>query len=347
MTVYIALAVFPVFFGTFFSNLNKDKRQKICFYFMCGLAMFLVMGLRHYSLGSTDTLNYYNAMKRAIASETWAEFYNADYFEIGAQVLIFSLSRVFNDPQWLLVITSLFFIVSILYFVERNSDNIPLSITAYIALGLMQFHLQGMRQSIAMSICIFAYEQAKKKHLFRFILLVLLATAFHQTAIVFFPIYFICRLKFSTKNLLIFAAGAALIAYFANTIIGIANQLFDRDYNTSVESGGYVATAIYFIILFVVLLYYYHRDMDVQTPLLYVLIVGTVCYILRYIGTLAAERISFYFAFSQIALLPKAVKIMAGKDKMIMYLLVSVLAVALFAYRLMGSDFVPYRFFWQ
>ena len=113
MTVYIALAIFPFFLGFLFPKLKEDKQQKICFYFLCGVAMLLVMGLRHYGLGSEDTLNYYNAMKRALNSQTWSSYYNPDSYEIGSQLFIFVLSRIFENPQWLLVITSLIYIVSI------------------------------------------------------------------------------------------------------------------------------------------------------------------------------------------------------------------------------------------
>ncbi len=348
MAMYLTLAIAPIFLSSFFPGLNQNKKQRKYYFILCGIAMLIVMGLRHNSLGSTDTQNYYNAMQRAVNSDSWSEYYRLDYYEIGMQFFVFVLSRIFHEPQWLLIATSLIYIVSIFYFIERNSDDIPLSLTAYISLGLMMFHLQGMRQSIAMCICLFAYEQAKRKHLVKFILLVLLAATFHQTAIVFFPIYFLVKMKYSAKNLLFMAAGSAIIVFFADSIIGVANNVFDRDYYTSVDSGGFVATSIYIILLIVSLFYYHHQQQnDESSSLLYVLILGTLCYIMRYIGTLAAERISFYFAFSQIALLPNAIKIVVEKDKPLMKLIIIVLAVALLAYRLNSSEFVPYKFFWQ
>lgn len=348
MTIYIASAVFPVFLGVFFPKLSEDKRQKRLFYIICGTVLLLVMGLRHYSLGSTDTLNYYDTMRRALASATWASFYDADSYEIGSQFLIFVLSRIFKDPQWLLVITSIIYIISIFYFVEHNSEDIPLSITLYVTLGLMTFHLQGMRQSIAMSICLFAYEQAKNKHLVRFLLLVALATAFHQTAIVFLPVYILCRMKFSKKSIFIMCAIAVIAVINADKIIQIANAIFHRSYTTSVDQGGFVAVLIYAIILILTLVFDDSlKNGNEQTPLLFILILGFICYIMRYFGTLAAERISFYFAFSQLALLPNSKFVVLKKEQTVMRLLIILLSVALMAYRLHGSEFVPYLFYWQ
>lgn len=347
MLIYILLAISPVFFGLLYPNWYSSKIRRKRFYILCGLAMFIVMGLRHYSLGSTDTWSYCYDMKRAIESTSWLSYYSPNYYEIGAQAFIYLLSRVFREPQWLLAITSLIYIISIFYFVDRNSDDIPLSITAYITLGLMMFHLQGMRQSIAMSICLFAYEQAKRQNLMRFVLLVLFAALFHQTAIVFFPVYYLCRIRLSTSSILGCGFCAVVVVFSADRIIGFANALFDRNYVNTVDSGGFVATAIYFIILLVALFYYRGKEQDQKTSLVFVLIVGCLCYGLRYFGTQAAERISFYFSFAQLALLPLTSKIVVKRDQRLMRCIVILLMILLFAYRLGGSEFVPYKFFWQ
>ena len=348
MIIYLALAIFPILLGSLFPKLKTDRQQKIKFYLICGAVMLFVMGLRHYSLGSTDTLHYYNAMKRALASRTWDKFYNPDSYEVGSQIFIFIISRIFEHPQWLLVISSLVFIIGIFYFVDHNSDDIPLSITLYLTLGLMMFEIQGMRQSLAMSICLFAYEQAKNKHLIRFIALVLLAITFHQTAIIFLPIYLLCRMKFSKKNLLFMCIAAIIVVDNATLIMQIANAYFDRSYTDTVDQGGFVALLIYVIVLVLALaLDKDIRNNSTQTPLLYILIIGFIAYILRYFGARAAERISFYFVFSQLALLPNAIKSFVKDERFMVRSMIVVLAIALMSYRLYGSKFVPYMFFWE
>ncbi len=347
MTAYIALAIFPILLGACFPKLHKSKKQKMTFFILCGIVMLAIMGLRHYSLGSTDTTNYYNAMQRAINSPNWQSFYDPEYYEAGLQAFMYALSRVFNHPQWILFITSLIYVVSIFYFANNNSDNIPLSITTYISLGLMQFHLQGMRQSIAMCICLFAYEQAKRKHPIKFLLLVILATTFHQTAVVFLPIYFMCRMKFSWKSMSLIAVGSIFMVVFTDRIINIANMAFDKNYENTVTSGGFVALSIYIILLGITLWYYNRHKPDDKLPLLFVLILATLCYGMRYTGALVAERVSFYFSFSQIALLPAALRMFAQKDRKMWGYVASVFVVALFIYRLVGSEFITYKFFWQ
>ena len=75
--------------------------------------------------------------------------------------------------------------------------------------------------------------------------------------------------------------------------------------------------------------------------------IGCCFYLMRYLGALAVERVSFYFMFGQLVLLPQAIKCFDGNSKIIINTVVIVLSIALFIYRLSGSDLVPYMFFWQ
>lgn len=354
MIAYLAVAVMPGFLALFCADriysANAEIRQKSKkkYLFLCGLILFFFMALRSNSIGSSDAYNYYNMMRRAIASNGWEQYYNPDGVEPGFQLLLFLLSRLFNSPQAIIVFSAAIYVISIIYTIYHNSDDVAFSLTMYITLGLMQFEMQGMRQSIAISICFFAYEFAKKRKLIPFLLLVLLAMQFHQTAIVFAAVYFIFRMKYRWNYLCAFVAAAGIACYSADAIIGLANNYFDRNYYISVNSGGFIATAIYLLII--VFAFFFNRKLRtdrIQTASLYLTMTGCICYLIRYIGTLAAERISFYFMFGQLILLPNTMACLTSQERQVVKFIVYILMFGLFAYRLNGSDFLPYRFFWQ
>lgn len=347
MMVYVLIAVFPVLLGYFFPQLNNNKTQKKQFYLFCGTVLLFVMGFRHYSLGSTDTLNYYNAMRRAVASSS-LQSYLTDVYEVGSQLFIYLLSRIFEEPQWLLIVTSAIYIISVFYFVDRNCDDIPMSISVYITFGLFAFHMQGMRQSLAMCICLFAYEQAKKRHLFRFILILMFAMAFHQTAILFAPIYFLIGMRYSRKNIGIMLGASAVVLLFADRILSWANNLFDRNYISAVDSGGVITLFINILIILIILLYDRRlKEGNEQTPFLFIAIICALCYAFRYVGSNMAARVSYYFAFAQIALVPRT-KLMVVAKQMDWYrLLLLTVSVVYYIYHLNATGFLPYKFFWQ
>ena len=328
-------------------NVLKEKREKR-YLIISGVSIFLFMGLRSRYIGSTDTQGYCYLMNHAILSPDWKTFYDPEGVEKGFQIFTFALSRVFKDAQWLIVISSAIYTVSILYFIKNNSDDVVMSLVMYITLDLMRFEMQGMRQSIAMCICIFAYECTKRKQPIRFFLLVALATQMHRTAIVFFVVYFIRNFKFKAIHMMIFLALSAALFSVSDNLVTTANDLFDTSYTSRVSSGGFVSVAIYgLIILSTILCNKKLKDDDTTVMLFYITILGTTCYLMRYVGTLIAERISFYFVFAQVALLPNTLNQLSKNERPIIKFLVYLLMIALCAYRLMGSNMIPYEFFWQ
>ncbi len=144
--------------------------------------------------------------------------------------------------------------------------------------------------------------------------------------------------------------GIILFVYFSQSLINLANTLWDRQYYFAVESGGIVATLIYVLIfLFCIIVAKKPMSENIDNTMFYVLIAGFVCYLERYIGALAAERISFYFMFSQIILLPNVLKNgkIEEKDKVAVEMIIIALCVMLYTYRLIGSDLIPLKFFWE
>ena len=347
MTPYLILASTPLVGLLLYGRLNTEKKKK-SFVVFCGIVLFLFMALRSRYLGSTDSLNYYNMMRRAVNCDTFSRYYDPEGVEIGFQVLVFLLSRIFHDSQMILVLSSALYAFSICFFVYHNSDDTAFSLTMYVCLGLFSFQVQGMRQAIAMSVCMMAYELVKKRKLALFLLAVLPLILIHRTAIIFIPVYFIYNLKYDAKGLVMIAGFSAALLFASKRVVAIANMLFDSDYNQTKDSGGFIAVMVY--ILIIVFAVFFDKELktnDARKGLFYVTVLGAVFYLMRYFGTQAAERISFYFLFGQTALLPGTISLLKPKERTLVKLIVYVLMIALFAYRLRGSDLAPYKFFWQ
>ena len=351
MIAYILLTLSPLVISYFYPKLNTDNKVKKRYLIVCGAILVLFIGLRSKYLGSPDSLNYYGHMQRALLSTSWDLYYNPSGVETGFQLFVYILSKFFNSAQMLFVVTAAIYISSNFYCIYKNSDNIVLSIVMYITLGLMQFQMQGMRQAIAMSICLFSFELAKKKKFIPFVLLVVLATFFHRTAIVFVLTYIVTFLPYNLWILAAISICSVLAFAFSDVIVGIANTLFDAEYTQIIDSGGLVATAIYVIIIVLAMIFHrqaLHKKSDkTQTVIFYVTIIAFISYMMRYFGVGIAERISFYFMFGQVLLLPNTISNISPDYKKATTIGVYVMCLLLFIYRLNGSDLIPYRFFWN
>lgn len=365
MIPYLALAVSPLIFLfiadlSHKTSLQSDEKTKKKYIFFCGAVLFLMIALRNNRVGSTDSANYYNNWK-TLSKMSFANakiFITDNKMEPGYLYSVWILSRVFVNPQWVFVFSGLLFAISVCRFIYLNSDNVVMSMVMYITLGLYTFMVQGLRQSIAMSICLFAIEHAKQRRPIRFFILIIIAYFFHHSSIVFALTYFLFWKKYTQITKIQILAAAAVILLATPLIVRYGNEIVDRDYGGTVDSGGFIFLAIYLIILLLALLFIpekYEQASDRmlkktvcnESFFLAMTAVGCCFYMMRYFGTQALERISFYFMFGQLITLPQVVRQLDGKSQKIAKAVIIVLCIALFAYRLRGSDLVPYRFFWQ
>lgn len=351
MLIYFLVAISPLVISYFFPKLNIDNKVKKRYLIVCGIVLVLFIGLRSKYLGSEDSFSYYAHMQRAINCKTWDVFYNPSGFEFGFQVFLYLLSRVFPWAQTLFVVTGIIYVSSILHCIYKNSGNVVLSTVMYISLGLLQFQIQGMRQAIAISICIFSLEFIKKRKFIPFVLLMLLAFSFHRTAFLFAAIYFISYISYNWFNLLLLFVGSGIVINFTDALMVLGNDVFGTNYSKTIESGGFVATAIYILIVVFALVFYkkelHQKENKMPSTILYITLLGMVSYITRYFGIVIAERISFYFLFSQTILLPNSLTHVNREYKKAFTLVIYVLCVLLFLYRLQGNNFLPYKFFWN
>lgn len=351
MIIYALVAIMPLIFSVFFPKMNENDKRKRRYLILCGIVLVLFIGLRSRFVGSEDSFNYFNMMKRALLHTSWHEYYDPDYVESGFQFLVYALSRVLHHPQFLFVVSGIIFVSAICYCIYKNSENVVLSLTMYVTLGIMQFQIQGMRQGIAMAICMFAFEFVKKKKLIPFAILAVLALQIHRTSIVIIAIYAVSFLAYNIWSIILLAIGSGVVFAYTDQLMAFANDLFETDYAQTIDSGGFVATAIYVLIIGFAMVFnkksLKNKKDKTQSTVLFVTILGFISYIMRYFGAGISERISFYFMFGQLLLLPNSIKKLPAEYIKLAEYAVSILCIALFLYRLRGTAFIPYEFFWQ
>ena len=354
MAPYVVLILLPIVFGLIYvyynkKNNTKDRFKRLLIFFMW-LALFCMIAFRSKFVGSADSSHYYDYWIH-LSQTSWVripEYIDATGMEALFCYTVWILARIFSFPQWIFVLTGLLFSLSVCHFIYKHSEDMILSFVMYVTLGLYTFMIQGMRQAIAMSIILFAIDLCLQKKFIRFVLLVLLAAAFHKSAIIFLPMFFVYGLKIKKSTVCMFLAGAGAIIAYSPQIIDLGNQLFDREYSQTFETGGFIAVTIYVLILLAALLLGFKQYNDKKFSFFfYMTFIGSVFYIMRYIGVDVTERISYYFMFGQLLLLPSTLNVLITKERWLCKGVVYILCICLFLYRINGSNLVPFEFFWQ
>ena len=350
---YILLAILPSLLGLLYGINGYDlekKHHKKSYVFLCSAAIFFMIAFRNQSVGSVDSSTYYSLWETA-SGLNFAQFSTVtagSSMEFGFLIFVWLFSRLFSSAQMLFILSGFFFAVSIGCYMYKYCCNPVLGYTMYITLGLYTFTAQGLRQAIAMSICLFTIEFARKRKFLQFVLLILLAATFHRSAILFLVIYFMYgkRVK-SVWSVLIFAMYGIWLL-LTDSIMALGNLIFDRNYQGTVESGGTIAVIIYLLIIVCGFLFVpKDRSDDEFSLFMFITSLGCCIYLMRYVGVQAAERVSFYFMYGQIILLPAIFDNFNIRSRTLANICVIGACIILFYYRLGSSRLVPYLFFWQ
>ena len=280
---------------------------------------------------SSNLIDYFRGMK----------FENGILFsEVGFSIYVWLLANIFPSSQWLLIITAIIMTVCTLKFISKHSEDVMLSLIMFICLGLFTFNMNGLRQCIAMSICLLAYDHIKDKKFIPFVLLILLAMSFHKSALIFSFAYFLAFMKPKWNYILFFITALVLFIALADDISFLYDSMTGEDYSggDSFDSGGVVVVAIYVIIIGVTLLFNKKWDKQLFLPLLLV-VMGLSFYIIRYLSTQIYERISYYFYFYTLILLPSIISKFEIKAKTAINATALILSILLFYYRVSSGVF--------
>ena len=358
MNSLILLAVVPTILKSIFSNTEMPLKKKQSRYiWFCAIFIILVMGLRTRYTGSFDTDIYckmFEGVRRSgigLIDFVRARTLDTEFLtsEGGFYVYTWILAKIFPSSQFFILVSAIIITFFVMRFIKLYSEDYEMSTVMYICLGLLTFNMNGMRQALAMAICLLAYEFIEKKKFFPFLLTILVATLFHKTAIVFLPFYLIRNIKFNFWHIAIF--GVIIIGFYmlSDYFVEVFDEVMDKNYagDESVDGGGYITVAIYILTIGVSLFYSDCLKNDNIRRCFFLTITGLCLYLARYFSVQIYERMSYFFFYYTIPLLPAAIKEAPEKEKILMRYGAIIMAILLFIYRASGGAFADFALFFN
>jgi len=356
MAIYLLYMASPCILFIFLELLTNQKIHRIeqlknTYLILFVIIMTAMVGLRHPGNGSDDTMFYYRQWEELSGlSLDQLDYYikNMD-MEVGYLIVVWLGSHIFQNGQWLLLLSGLFFAVSICVFVKRNCKNMVLALAVFNCLGLFNFMVQGLRQSIAMCICLWALEPCKQKRPVRFLLMIGLAALFHASAVIFAIVYLLGEMRFDLFSVVFFICGVAVAIMLIPRLFEIMNKLLNDDYSlgTGSEEGGWIAVLILLAIIVFGLAFQDKRNPH-YPMYIYMTIVGLGCMLLRQSVSPIVERASNYFAYAEMVIVANSVSSIRDKRTQVL-VCVAVFALCFFVavHKTTYSSLIPYRFFWN
>lgn len=239
MAVYLALCLFlclgsllwtrELGFPDGIADEKRTAQMQWAFLLLAG-GLFVLVATMRYGIGY-DYFNYerlYEQLGPMTAAQLVQDPVGRKF--IGYSLLTRLLYLAGLDYRSLLLVINLLMTGAVLWFVKRYSPLPWMSLFFYLTLQFFAHSMNLFRQSIAATICLIAYPFLKKRKLLPFVLVVLLAAAFHTSALFFLPFYWILNWKCDGRLLGGLALAAVPVYLFSNQAAQLLTQYLFPNY---------------------------------------------------------------------------------------------------------------------
>ena len=200
-----------LFYGTL--KLSKKVQVLLSAFFLLALGIFVGLG---------DMLGGYDRYIYGELFDSMADFYRTggnpwqsysfEFFvgEFGYGTFCALLTYVTSNRYIFIFIATMVIYALIIRSLTKYVDNMPFAVVMFMALWFF-FTFTYLRQVIGATIAWLSIQYIIKRDWKRFLLVMFIAYSFHNSAIVFLPMYFVPVRKFSQKQVLVVMAAALLI----------------------------------------------------------------------------------------------------------------------------------------
>ena len=356
MIYYGIAAIFPLimwFINDYVARVNRldeQKKKKLTHQLtiVAILPMFLLFVLRYKYIGS-DTIGYVRFFQKEIRSYSWLEVFSKDTmrFEIGFRVYTKIISLFSDSYTFYFLINALVIFGILMRFSFKYTENPFVFFFLFITLGTYAFFETGLRQALAMVICLLAVDCVKNKKLIPFILIVLLAYYFHKSALIFLIIYPLSSIKKYDWIIFVYAILAVVFVLGFTAFQGFFNEWVGFGYEEYVndKGGGGIFLLLIFILYAFSFYVLYDKKGEDKTPhyIIHLALTTIIFWLLRLISR-TAERISYYYIFGLYIYFSQAIKYDKDRLSSLLKWLLILACLVLFIYRNIG---INYQFIWQ
>ena len=324
-------------------EIDRVRRRKI--YLICACVIFyILLAFRDITVG-VDTRGYCKSFEK-IRELKFGER------EYGYTLLTYFIRLVSHHHRALLIVTSLFFPVCFYHYLKEEKGtcfSVFLSLIIVMAIEVFVFAFAGIRQTIALSLIMLSYKYLLKGKVVQFSLLILLASTFHLSALIFLIAYLFRKIKLGIWHLVLFVSMFLLGSFAPKAVIDFIGETFFAEsygqYGTQYESSiSYTMLLLQSGLLMISVFYYKAIKKDSENVVLFNTAFLMLCF--QVLTPVIAEffRVAYYFSIALCLLIPRTiVKIPdTGSRNLVVYGAVGVMALYLMFF---NNPFVGYTFF--
>ena len=336
--------------------------RKSLYLFLCFLFFCFFSTLRYPKLG-TDTYAYLIMFNEIANINLNWDFSLTD--EFGYTLINKIISSIIFNYQFFLFIISSFILYSFLRFIYKYSANVWFSLLLFVFAGYLDTCMSLIRFCIALSIILYSYKYVQERKLFKFIVLIFIASLFHISSWVALIIYFIYNIGsifIGRKLFYLYLLSVLFVYYIANQFLSFLfgnielYNYYQNDDVFGVQDSAKLAPTLELIINLCLIVYSRnilksHESSKNELFYFNLLLFSTYFLSLSTIFT-PIGRIAKYFSVALILLLPNITMFIKNKKKRSIMI---ILILICFAIKYIVISFLrpewtavyPYRFFFN
>lgn len=229
---YFLTYVFLCVLAIISPRVSRVRRAGL-YFFGCAVLIFLIC-FRDISVGA-DTENYCRNFEW-FAGSSWKQAFQIVTWEPGFVIVSKLIGYLSSDWRVFVIITGLIALLPLFKFLWKHSGNPCAGLVIYfVMLFTMSEYLY--RQWYAFLILLGTYRYIIERKPGRFLLVVMAATLFHRTALIFLPVYFLYPVKPKKLLLIVCICISAILYLFGGAIISLALKFARTSYELQYNGG--------------------------------------------------------------------------------------------------------------
>lgn len=201
---------------------NAENKVKKGFYIKLMFGLFIVLSAFRSIRVGNDTPEYIRLFNEIAVTGDISK----SRYEMGYLYLNKFLSLISSHSQVIIIATSVIIMLGFARFIYKYSNNVWLSVYLFFTMGYFGMSMNTIRLNIAIVIILFSYDFLTEKKLFQFVSIVLLASLFHITALIFLLAWPITKLKVNFNTISFLVVGSLALFFAFPIFLQVALSLF-------------------------------------------------------------------------------------------------------------------------
>ncbi len=233
--IYLYTLIGIIVLSLVLSIIFKDSKKlyRLFFVSISFTALTVISAIR-WNVGC-DFPNYYSLYLRVLNNDLW-NLISTVHYEAG-YVILNVIAAFFNqDSQSIFILTSIIIQLFVGISIYKYSKMPLMSTIVYMCLNFYTGSLNTIRQYIATGFVLISIGLIKDRKLFKFIIMMVIASFFHKAVLIFIPFYFIANKEVNYKKLFIYIAFCLIALMFFRLVSNFFINLFYSGYSNKGEN---------------------------------------------------------------------------------------------------------------